>query len=423
MGKPHCRRPVLEGLRVVDLSMGWAGPLAAMLLSDFGAEIIKIESITHMDWWRHDFTGDDPDERPYEMVPVFNGVNRNKFGCTLDLTDPRGVELVKTFISISDVLIENYTPRVMKNFGLTYDVVSEINPSLIMLSMPAFGSSGPWKDYGAYGNTIEALSGVAGLTGYPDRSPILSSNAYGDPVSGVGGAIGLLMALVARRRTGRGQHVEICHQELSIQHVSQTMMDYVMNGRVATRQGNRHPWMAPHGVYPCKGDDQWIAIAVASDDEWQSLCRVLGHPEAATEKRFLDMQSRSKHQDDLNALLSQWTIDWEKSELGWRLQEAGVSAEPVNMDADMTSEPQLAVRSGFVWEDRKYVGHHPYPGVTTRLSATPGEVSLPAPTLGEHNQFVLGEVLGLSQPKIEALEADGIIGDRAVLPGGVTGMQ
>ena len=415
------RRPALDGLRVVDLSMGWAGPLAAMLLSDFGAQIIKVESITHLDWWRSDFTGEDPDDRPYEKVPQFIGVNRNKFDCTLDLTKPRALELLKDLISIADVLVENYTPRVMKNFGLTYDVVSEINPSLVMLSMPAFGSSGPWREYGAYGNTIDALAGVAGLTGYPDRSPILASNAYGDPVSGIGGAIGLLMALVARRRTGRGQHVELSHQELAIHHVSQTLMDYVMNGRIATRQGNRHPRMAPHGVYPCKGEDQWIAIAVTSDDEWRSLCQALDHPEVTTDPRFLDLSSRSENRDDLNALLGQWTIDWEKSELAYKLQESGVSAAPVNADADMLGEPQLAARSGYVWQDRSYVGHHPYPGVTAQLSATPGEVSMPAPTLGEHNQFVLGEVLGLSPQEIESLEADGIIGDKAALP--ATGAQ
>ncbi len=406
------RRPVLEGLRVVDFSMGWAGPLAAMLLSDFGAQIIKVESITHLDWWRSDFTGGDPDDRPYEKVSQFIGVNRNKFDCTLDMTNPRALELVKDLISIADVLVENFTPRVMKNFGLTYEAVSEINPSLVMLSMPAFGSSGPWRDYGAYGNTIDVLAGVAGLTGWPDRSPILASNAYGDPVSGIGGAIGLLMALVARRRTGRGQHVELCHQDLTIHHVSQTLMDFVMNGRVATRQGNRHPWMSPHGVYPCKGEDSWIAIAVATEDEWLSLCRVLDHPEAATDPRFLDLSSRSKNQDELDALLGQWTAGWEKSDLARRLQEAGVSAEPVNADADMLDDPQMAARSNYVWQDRKYVGNHPYPGVTARLSATPGEICMPAPTLGEHNQFVLGEVLGISHKEIESLQAEGVIGDQ-----------
>ena len=412
MDEPARRSPALEGLRVVDLSMGWAGPLAAMVLSDFGAQIIKVESITHLDWWRSDFTGGDPDDRPYEKVPYFIGVNRNKFDCTLDLTKPRALELLKDLISIADVLVENFTPRVMSNFGLTYDVVSEINPSLIMLSMPAFGSSGPWRDYGAYGNTIDVLAGVAGLTGYPDRSPILASNAYGDPVSGIGGAIGLSMALVARHRTGRGQHVELSHQDLAIHHVSQTLMDFVMNGRVAGRQGNRHPWMSPHGVYPCKGEDSWIAVAVATEDEWSSLCRVLGHPEAADDPRFLDLSSRSENQDELDALLGQWTAGWEKSDLTRRLQESGVSAAPVNTDVDMLDEPQLAARSSYFWQDRKYVGSHPYPGVTARLSATPGEVYMPAPTLGEHNQFVLGEVLGLSQKEIDSLQAEGIIGDQ-----------
>ncbi|MFQ5933372.1 MAG: CaiB/BaiF CoA transferase family protein [Dehalococcoidia bacterium] len=421
--KPQRRAPVLQSLRVVDLSMGWAGPLAAMLLADFGAEIIKIESTRRMDWWRADLIGDDPEDRPYEKVAHFNGVNRNKYDCTLDLTDPRAADLLRRLIAASDVLIENYTPRVMENFGLTYEVVRTINPTLVMLSMPAFGSSGPWRDYAAYGNTIDPLSGVTGLTGHPDGSPILASNAYGDPVSGVGGAIGVLMALVQRRRTGRGQHIELSHQELSVHHVSQTLLDYVMNGRVAGRQGNRHPWMAPHGVYPCKGDDEWIAIAVASDEEWEALCSVLCHSDVAADPRFADGMSRWHNQDELDALLGERTPGWHKLDLALRLQEAGICAEPVNSSADVLKDPQIKVRSSFVWMDRKHVGHHPYPGVTARLSATPGEAYMPAPTLGEHNGFVLGELLGLSKEGVQNLERDGAIGNRAEAPESHQGMQ
>ena len=403
---------VLHGVRVVDLSMGWAGPMTAMLLADFGAEIIKIESTRHLDWWRGAALGQGPDDRRYEQVPTFNGVNRNKYECTLDLDDPRGMALLKRFIAISDVLVENFTPRVMENFGLTYDAVRAINPSLIMVSMPAFGSTGPWRDYAAFGNTMEGLSGVAGLTGYPDSHPVLQSNAYGDPVNGVGGAIGVLMAMVHRGRTGEGQHIEMSQQEMVVHHVAHAFLDYAMNGRVTERQGNRHPWMAPHGIYPCRGDDQWISIAVASDQEWASLCESLGQSQAAADPRFADGLSRWHSQDDLDALMCAWTAPWDKEQLAKQLQGAGVAAAVVNSNAEVLEDPQVKARQSFTWIDRRYVGNHPYPSITARLSSTPGAVYKAAPTLGEDNAFVLGGVLGLSKGDIEALEQAGIIGDQ-----------
>ncbi|MCH7745843.1 MAG: CoA transferase, partial [Chloroflexi bacterium] len=335
------QKTALDGLRVVDISMGWAGPLAAMLLADFGAEIIKVESTRHMDWWRGNITDPDPDVRPYEKSPLHNGVNRNKRGITLDLKDPSGVAYLKELLAISDVMVENFAPRVMENFGLTYDVVRSINPSLVMISMPGFGSTGPWRNYVGFGNTLEALSGIAGLTGHADGPPVFQSNAYGDPVSGIGGAIGLLMALVHRRRTGEGQHIEMAHQELIVQHTAQSLMDYVMNGRVQERRGNRHPWMAPHGVYPCAGEDNWIAIAVASDQEWHALCEALGRPEIAADARFEDALSRWHHQDELDEIISGWTAQWEKAELAERLQGVGVAAEPVNSAKEVLEDRQV----------------------------------------------------------------------------------
>ena len=404
------RKSVLGNLRVVDLSMGWAGPMVAMLLADYGAQIIKIESVRRLDWWRG-AVGQNPDDREYEKRPNFNGVNRNKYGITLDLNDVRCVDEVRELIGISDILVENFTPRVMRNFGLTYDKVREINPSMIMISMPGFGSTGPWRDYAGFGNTIESLSGVAAITGWPDGPPVLQSNAYGDPISGLGAAIGVLMALVHRSRTGEGQHIELSHQDLVIHHIAPAMMDYIMNKRVHTRQGNRHPTMAPHGVYPCVGDDQWIAIAVDSDQEWESLCDVLGSTDVATDSRFNSLDNRHKHHDELDELLSSLTAGWDKVELARRLQGVGIAASPVNDAAEVLDDPQVKARDSFVWVDRKYIGNHPYPSVTARLSKTPGEIHKAAPTLGEDNEFVLREVLGMSPDDISALERDHVIGD------------
>jgi crotonobetainyl-CoA:carnitine CoA-transferase CaiB-like acyl-CoA transferase len=408
------KKSVLGNLRVVDLSMGWAGPLVAMLLADFGAQIIKIESIRHLDWWRGG-VGQNPDDREYEKRANFNGVNRNKLGTTLDLNDPRCMDTVRELIGISDVLVENFTPRVMRNWGLTYDRVREINPSIVMISMPGFGSAGPWRNYAGFGNTIESLSGVAALTGWPDGPPVLQSNAYGDPVSGLGGAIGVLMALAHRLRTGEGQHMEISHQEMVIHHIAPAMMDYIMNRRVHTRIGNRNPTMAPHGVYPCSGEDQWIAIAVNSDVEWQSLCGILGHPEIAKDPRFDNLCDRQDNHDDLDDLISSKTAQWDKVELAQRLQDVGIAASPVNDAAEALADPQVMARDSFVWIDRKYIGNHPYPNVTARLSKTPGEVYKATPTLGEDNEFVLSEVLGMNPDVLVELKRDGLIGDEAYL--------
>ncbi|MBI4233361.1 MAG: CoA transferase [Chloroflexi bacterium] len=403
---------ILRGVRVVDLSMGWAGPLAAMLLADFGAEIVKIESTRHLDWWRGGDIGKGPEDRPYEKLATFNSVNRNKYGCTVDLQDPRGMALLKRLIAISDVLVENFTPRVMPNLGLTYDAIRAINPTLVTISMPAFGNSGPWRNYAGYGNTVEALSGLTGLTGYSDGPPTLQSNAYGDPVSGIGGAIAVLMALVHRWRTGRGQHIELSDQEMVVHHVSQALLDYALNGRVQERPGNRHPWMAPHGVYPCRGEDVWIAIAVASDEEWRALCTTLGHPEVIADARFADGLSRWHHQDDLDPLLCAWTVEWDRRELAEHLQRAGVAAATVNSNAEVLNDPQIQARHSFVWMDRRYVGYHPYTGIPARLSHTPGSIHKPAPTLGEDNAFLLGNLLNLTGEEVTALERDGVIGDQ-----------
>lgn len=405
---------IMQGVRILDLSMGWAGPLATMLLADFGAEIVKVESTRHLDWWRGSVAPQSLDDRPYERAPTFNGVNRNKYGCTLDLNDPRGKALLKRLAVICDVLVENFTPRVMENLGLTYDVLRGLNPSLIMLSMPGFGSTGPWRDYAGFGNTVEALSGVTALTGYPDGAPTLCSNAYGDPIAGMGGAIALMMALLHRRKTGEGQHIELSHQELVTHHVSGALMDYQMNGRVQGRKGNRHPWMAPHGVYPCRGEDNWVAIAVSSDPEWRGLCGTLGLDAAWADARFRDTPGRWQHQEEINKILPAATAAWDKKELAERLQGAGIAAAPVLSNGEVLEDPQVQARDSFVWQDRRFAGNHPYPGVAARLSATPGTVRKAAPCLGEDNALVLGGLLGVEEDELESLVRDGVIGDRAV---------
>ncbi len=409
MGHQLDRTAPLAGIRVIELGMGWAAPLAGMLLADFGAEVIKIESIKKMDWWRGGDLGT-PDAPLYEKVSLFNGVNRNKLGCTLDLTDHKGLDLFKRLISISDVLLENFTPRVMTNFGLDYNSVRSINPSLIMVSIPAFGLSGPWRDFGAVAATVEALSGIAGLSGHPDKSPYLQGHAGTDPFSGVGAAISVITALTQLKKTGRGQHVELAHQELAIHLVVKSLMDYIMNGRDSTRKSNTHPTMSPHGVYRCRGDDDWIAIAIRSDEEWRRFCDAVGQPEAASDDRFVDILARLRHREELDTLVESWTCSWERHDLVRCLQRASVPAAPVNASPDVLADPIFKKEGSFLLIEREHVGLHPYPGVIARLSRTPGAIRKPAPTLGEDNDFLFGELLGLSEDEVNQLEDDGIIG-------------
>ena len=306
--------------------------------------------------------------------------------------------------------MENFTPRVMSNFGLEYDSVRSINPSLIMVSIPAFGLSGPWRDFGAVAATIEALSGVAGLSGHPDKSPYLQGHSITDPFSGVGAAISVIMALTQLRKTGRGQHIELAHQELAIHLVVKSLMDYMMNGRDSVRKSNTHPTMTPHGVYRCRGDADWIAIAIRSDEEWQRFCGAMNQPQAASDSRFTDALTRLRHREELDTLVESWTRCWERHDLARCLQKAGVPAAPVNASPDVLADPTFKKESSFVRIEREHVGLHPYPGVIARLSRTPGAIRKPTPTLGEDNHFLFHQLLGLNEEEMRQLEEEGIIG-------------
>ena len=253
----------LEDVRVIDLSMWFAGPMASRLLADMGAEVIKIESLRHIDPWRGppEITAEvaallkmeEIPERPYNRSAGFNLQNRNKYGLTLDLSTPQGKEIFKKLVEIGDVVLENYSPRVMADFGLDYPVLKKINSQIIMMSLPALGRTGPDKNYIAFGQTIDCMSGMAYLTGYIGEEPMLQSGlSYGDPLSGMNAAFAILTALHHRRKTGQGVHVVLSQVEGLIAFNADAVMDYTMNGRVRERMGNRHYSMAPHGCYRCQ---------------------------------------------------------------------------------------------------------------------------------------------------------------------------
>lgn len=406
----------LEHIRVIDISQGWAGPLAAGILGDMGAQVFKIESVQHPDWWRG-FAGGRlaAGEMIWERSALFNGIARNKLGVTLNLADPQGVELLLRLLKIGDVLIENFTPRVIEGWGLRYERLRQVNPQLVMISMPGFGLNGPWRDYPALGTTTDSMSGVAALCGYEGGSPRLQTVSW-DPIVGLHGAVAVLMALRHRSLSGQGQFIELAHIEAGTSLIAQAVMDYSMNRRVWPRRGNRDWSMAPHGCYRCKGDDSWLVIAVRSDEEWASLCRVIGRAELAADPRFATVTGRLANHAALDAIIEAWTGRHDHQEAMEVLQAAGVPAGAVLSAPELLADANLNARGFFETVDRPFVGSHPYPGVTIRMSRTPAHIREPAPTLGQHNRLVIQETLGLTEAEMRRLAEDKVIGSEPLAP-------
>ncbi len=395
-------------LRVLDLSMGWAGPLAGQMFAEMGAEVIKVEDTHHFDWWRGSLSMAPAAMQPIERAAVFNTANRGKRGVTLDLASARGIEILKRLIAVSDILIENFSPGVMERLGLGYETVSAINPRLIMISMPSFGSDGPECNARGYGNTVEAMAGVTGLTGYHDGDGqrYTLSNALGDPVGGLHGVFALMVALRERERSGRGQKIELAQVESLIPFVAEAILDFQFAERVPAARGNRHREHAPHGIYRCAGDDNWIALACESDEQWRSLARAFG----INDSRFATASSRKDNEDALDAELSRALAPLAADDCVARLREAGVLAAPVNSAPAVMADPQIQSREYFVAIDRAVVGTHLYPGAVARIPDTPLRADAPAPLLGEHNRQVFAELLGMTNDQITELERSGVIG-------------
>ncbi len=398
----------LAGLRVCDFTWAWAGPYCNKLLADMGAEIIKIESRKRLDIGRSlpPFLGEEPGPN---RSGRYNKRNRNKLGITLDLTQEAGTRLARELVKISDVVIENYSPLVMKRFGFDYEAVRELRGDIVYLSLSGFGATGPYRDYVAYGPNQAALSGLGNLTGYREGGPVALGTALGDPTAGLHGAIALLAALHYRAKTGKGQHIDLSQHEMFVSLMGEEMMDYFMNGRVRERDGNRDRIMAPHDFYRCQGEDKWVSIAVATEDEWRGLCEAMGNPPWCREERFGDQLSRWRNQEELDRLIEAWTSNHTPGEVVEILQQAGVAAMPALNGEEITNDPHLRERGFLVEVDHAEVGRQTMPGVSMKLSHTPGAILRPAPLVGEHNQYVFGELLGLPPEEIESLMAEKVI--------------
>jgi crotonobetainyl-CoA:carnitine CoA-transferase CaiB-like acyl-CoA transferase len=399
----------LQGIRVVDCTAWWAGPAAGAVLSALGADVIKVESVARPDYMRFASARQPTDDKWWEWGPLFHGANVNKRGITLDLTQPAGVEAFERLAATADVLVENYTPRVMEQFGLGWERMHEVNPDLIMVRMPAFGLSGPWRDRTGFAQTMECLTGMAWLTGFPDGPPVLVRGAC-DPLAGMHAVIATMLALIERDQSGGGRLVETVMVEAALNAAAEQVAEYGATGTVLRRDGNRGPVAAPQGVYPCAGDDRWLALAVVTDEQWQSLRGVIGDPGWAADIASASAEDRRRNHDGIDAALTRWTTENDPEELAARLVAAGVPACAVIPSREIVSNPQLRSRGLFEVETHTVTGAHEIPMLPFRFSRVDHWLRSPSPTLGQHNTEVLSEI-GLAPSAIDDLRQAGIVGE------------
>ena len=410
----------LEGVRILDFSRIWAGPHATKLLADMGAEVIKVEAIRAWDPHRMIVgSGNLPDgERgadPWNRSGWFNTLHMSKLGITAEMRHPKGKAIIEELVSISDVVIENFRAGLMERRGLGYEAMRAIRPDVIMVSMPAFGSSGPWKDFIQYGIGQEQLGGISSMNGYRgEDAPVKSGVNFGDPISGAHAAGAVLSALWRRRRTGKGCFIDVSQLESAITTIGEHLLSFQMTGKSPQNRGNRHPVYAPHGCYPCQGEDEWITIAVANDDEWKRMCAAMDMPQLATDPDYRDVLSRHRNHDALDDIIEQWTQDKSAADLMRLLQDAGVSAAPVMTGEAIFNDPHYQERGLLEFVDHPSCGPYFMPGAAWKMSKTPPGVLWHAPRLGEHNEQVFSQLLGMDADAIDELEAEGVSGTAPV---------
>jgi benzylsuccinate CoA-transferase BbsF subunit len=392
----------LEGIRVADFCWAWAGPYGALQLAHLGAEVIRIESTARMCPTRH--IPPWADNTPgVNRTGYFNQYNQGKRSLTLNLKTPEGVALARKLVAKSDIVIENFAAGVMDKMGLGYAVLRASKPDLIMVSLSGYGATGPEKDYVSYGPPQVALSGMSSLTGYRDGPPRQAGFSYGDPNGGVHGTFAVMCALLYRARTGEGQYIDLSQREACAMLLPEALMDYVMNGTQPPRLGNRDPYMAPHGVFRCRGEDRWVSIVARTDEEWQRICTGMGQPGLAADPRFSTLAARKENEDSLEQRITTWTREHSAEEVTRVLQQAGVPAYPSLDGRDMLANPHVAARGFFVELEHPEVGRRRHLGIPWKMSHTPCEVRRPAPCLGQDTDYVLEEILGLSREEIASL--------------------
>jgi crotonobetainyl-CoA:carnitine CoA-transferase CaiB-like acyl-CoA transferase len=413
---------LLDGIRIIDLTMVFAGPVATKIMAELGAEVIKIESIQHADVFTRGNVYPDnmPGDDPWDRGSNFHALNAGKKGISLNMGDPRGRDIFKRLVAISDAVVENYSPRVMENWGLGYETLRQVKPNVIMVSMSGLGHTGPLRDFYMYVPGMEGMSGLTHTTGYPDAPPLLTGHAHGDWVTGANAAAALMTALFYRQRTGQGQYVDVSGREAVACHLGDIIMEYTLNGRDPQRTGNDDPSAAPHGCYRCQGDDRWVNIAVETHEQWLALCQTAGHPEWAVDARFASAEARRRNAAQLDAVIETWTSRLDNREAMGLLQSAGVPAGAVLDMRGASLDPHLHDR-GFFYP----IDHGPGTGVRPVGSQIPAKFAgvdsftpKRAPRFAEDNAHVFGSLLKMTPEEIESLARDKVIGGPPSFPRG-----
>lgn len=398
----------LKGVRITEFTSAWAGPYATCLLGFLGAEIIKVESRRRIDHSRFtSFTTGKGFSNP-DQSPVFDILNLNKLSVCLNLGEPRAVEIAKLLVARSDAVAENMRPGVITRLGLGYEALRTVKPDIVYLSSSACGQTGPDRGNVGYAPNFAAAAGLSFVTGYPDWPPSILSGAF-DLRSAMSAAYAMLAALLHRQKTGEGQYIDMASQEAIAVLNSDALTEYFMNRRVRGRSGNRDDRMAPHNCYRCRGDDRWVSIAVADDEEWRALCDVMGRPNLAEDARFSDAAQRWHNQEELDRLIGEWTAQREDYEVMYELQKVGVAATPSLSNKGLFEDPHIKERGAFTQVEHPVLGKDWVISPPWKLSATPATIRRQAPLLGEHDQQVFGDLLGMPRDEIERLQAEQVI--------------
>ncbi|MGE3855971.1 MAG: CaiB/BaiF CoA transferase family protein [Dehalococcoidia bacterium] len=399
----------LEGIRVLSFVNALAGPVATFLLGDLGAEVVDVEEPSGRG--RRGAAERPPlpgvPDRPWNRGS--GETRRSKLSVTLDVAQPEGREAFLRLAAVCDVMVENFSPRVLQKLRVDYEELVKVNPDIILVSMSAFGKTGPYRDRTSYGPGIDAMSGLSHLTGYPDRGPGKPGPVLNDYNSGVLAVVSALAALRHRDRTGEGQYIEISMIEAEVHLLGEALHAMQFGHEEPRRLGNRHPVVAPHNVYRCAGDDRWIAIACRTDAEFAALAEAMGRPDLLTDPRFGTMLARKHYEDDLDREVTRWTAEQEHLAAQDFLQSRGVPAGAVLDMREMVESPQFKARGLFEEAWNPEVGAVPHIRGPWKFGGTPAPVDRPAPGFGEHNDYVLRDLLGLSEAEVAGLEERGVV--------------
>ena len=408
----------LSGVRIIEPGQVWALPYAISPLAAYGAEVIKVESAVRPDSSRGSPQPDSQvGDQPWNNGGMYHEANRNKLGISLDLNTDRGKELFKELVSVSDVVAQNFPPRVMRNFGLDYPELRKIKPDIIVLDSTAYGSSGPWENYIGYGSSLQAVTGLTYLTGYEDSGPVQGGILFNDTLGALNATYAILLALAHRERIGQGQWIDLSQYEAGVAHLGEAFMEYEMNGVAPTRRGNSHPDHAPYGLYPCAGDDGWVSITVTSDAEWANFVRAVGEAWASN-RDWETAESRLSQRKSLDEAIGRWTSDKDKHEVMHLLQSGGVACGAVYNTRDIATDEHHADRGFFeISQHPEPVGPRPHSAPLFGLTGVDRPPDRLAPRFGEANRKVFQELLGRTDQEYGELMDQQVISDVPANPG------